>query len=108
MLRWGIKPEVDFGYKGSYNWLQNNLVNSDGGGDSNINTSTHRIYGEYSSRINSFSYRFSLGATGNIKSGDNGFSDIAFTPTLLLGYGFRQKHYMRLKLDSETTGCCRQ
>lgn len=94
--------KLDFGYKGSYNWLQNNLVNSDGEGDSNINTSTHRVYGEYSSRINSFSYRFSLGATGNIKSGDNGFSDIAFTPTLLLGYGFRQKHYMRLKLDSET------
>ena len=94
--------KLDFGYKGSYNWLQNNLANSDGGGDSNINTSTHRIYGEYSSRINSFSYRFSLGATGNIKSGDNGFSDIAFTPTLLLGYGFKQKHYMRLKLDSET------
>lgn len=94
--------KLDFGYKGSYNWLQNNLVNSDGEGDSNINTSTHRVYGEYSSRIKSFSYRFSLGATGNIKSGDNGFSDIAFTPTLLLGYGFKQKHYMRLKLDSET------
>ena len=94
--------KLDFGYKGSYNWLQNNLVNSDGEGTSDVNTSTHRIYGEYSSRINSFSYRFSLGATGNIKSGDNGFSDIAFTPTLLLGYGFKQKHYMRLKLDSET------
>ena len=94
--------KLDFGYKGSYNLLQNNLMNSDGQGTSDVNTSTHRIYGEYSSRINSFSYRFSLGATGNIKSGDNGFSDIAFTPTLLLGYGFRQKHYMRLKLDSET------
>ena len=94
--------KLDFGYKGSYNRLQNNLMNSDGQGTSDVNTSTHRIYGEYSSRINSFSYRFSLGATGNIKSGDNGFSDIAFTPTLLLGYGFRQKHYMRLKLDSET------
>ena len=94
--------KLDFGYKGAYNWLQNNLANSDGGGISNINTSTHRVYGEYSSRINSFSYRFSIGATGNIKSGENGFSDIAFTPTLLLGYGFRQKHYMRLKLDSET------
>lgn len=94
--------KLDFGYKGSYNRLQNNLMNSDGQGTSDVNTSTHRIYGEYSSRINSFSYRFSLGATGNIKSGDNGFSDIAFTPTLLLGYGFRQKHYMRLRLDSET------
>ena len=94
--------KFDFGYKGSYNRLQNNLMNSDGQGTSDVNTSTHRVYGEYSSRINSFSYRFSLGATGNIKSGDNGFSDIAFTPTLLLGYGFRQKHYMRLKLDSET------
>ena len=94
--------KLDFGYKGSYNRLQNNLMNSDGQGTSDVNTSTQRIYGEYSSRINSFSYRFSLGATGNIKSGDNGFSDIAFTPTLLLGYGFRQKHYMRLKLDSET------
>ena len=94
--------KLNFGYEGSYNWLQNNLVNSDGEGDSNINTSTHRVYGEYSSMINSFSYRFSLGAAGNIRSGDNGFSDIAFTPTLLLGYGFRQKHYMRLKLDSET------
>lgn len=96
------KHKLDFGYKGSYNRLQNNLMNSDGQGTSDVNTSTHRIYGEYSSRINSFSYRLSLGATGNIKSGDNGFSDIAFTPTLLLGYGFRQKHYMRLKLDSET------
>ena len=94
--------KLDFGYKGSYNRLQNNLMNSDGQRTSDVNTSTHRIYGEYSSRINSFSYRFSLGATGNIKSGDNGFSDIAFTPTLLLGYGFRQKHYMRLRLDSET------
>ena len=94
--------KLDLGYKGSYNRLQNNLMNSDGQGTSDVNTSTHRIYGEYSSRINSFSYRFSLGATGNIKSGDNGFSDIAFTPTLLLGYGFRQKHYMRLRMDSET------
>ena len=94
--------KLDFGYKGSYNLLQNNQTNSDGQRTSDVNTSTHRIYGEYFSRINSFSYRFSLGATGNIKSGDNGFSDIAFTPTLLLGYGFRQKHYMRLKLDSET------
>ena len=94
--------KLDFGYKGSYNWLQNDLMNSTGGGISEVNTSKHRFYGEYSSRINSFSYRLSLGATGNIKSGNNGFSDIAFTPTLLLGYGFRQKHYMRLKLDSET------
>lgn len=94
--------KLDFGYKGSFHRLQNDLLNSAGEGSSEVNTSTHRVYGEYSSRINSFSYRFSLGATGNIKSGDNGFSDIAFTPTLLLGYGFRQKHYMRLKLDSET------
>lgn len=94
--------KLDFGYKGSYNWLQNDLKNSAGKGISKVTTSTHRVYGEYSSRIKSLSYRFSLGATGNIKSGDNGFSDIAFTPTLLLGYGFRQKHYMRLKLDSET------
>ena len=46
--------KFDFGYKGSYNWLQNKLVNSDGEGNSNINTSTHRIYGEYSSKISEF------------------------------------------------------
>lgn len=90
---------LNIGYKGSYNWLRNEPMMGD---VSYINTSSHRIYGEFASMKQSFSYRFSLGATANMKFGDNGFSDIAFTPTLLLGYGFNQKHYVRLRLDSET------
>lgn len=87
------------GYKGTIGFLRSDLA---GSGVSNVRTGRQRIYGEYTSRLGSFSYRVSLGAENNLKAGDNGFSRFSFSPTLLLSYRLSPRNMLRLKLDSET------
>lgn len=94
---------LNFGYRGMAQWLNNTHHGNGEDYMTTVNTSAHRIFGEYSSRINDFSYRLSLGATGNIRHGGaEGFKDIAFTPMVLLGYKLKSNHFLRLKLTSAT------
>lgn len=88
------------GYKGTFGFLRSDLA---GGGVSKVRTGRQRLYGEYSSRHGSFSYRVSLGAENNLKAGDDGFSRFAFSPTLLLSYRLNKRNMLRLRLDSETS-----
>ena len=69
------------GYRGAFGFLRSDLW---GSGVTNVRTGRQRLYGEYSSRHGSFSYRVSLGAENNMKAGADGFSRFAFSPTLLL------------------------
>lgn len=87
------------GYRGTIGFLRSDLV---GSGVSNVRTGRQKIYGEYTSRLGSFSYRVSLGAENNLKAGDNGFSRFSFSPTLLLSYRLSPRNIMRLRLNSET------
>ena len=87
------------GYRGAFGFLRSDLS---GSGVTNVRTGRQRLYGEYSSRHGSFSYRVSLGAENNMKAGDDGFSRFAFSPTLLLSYRLNKRNMLRLRLDSET------
>lgn len=87
------------GYRGTVGFLRSDLA---GSGVSNVRTGRQKIYGEYTSRLGSFSYRVSLGAENNLKAGDNGFSRFSFSPTLLLSYRLSPRNMLRLKFDSET------
>lgn len=87
------------GYKGTFGFLRSDLA---GSGVSKVRTGRQRLYGEYSSRHGSFSYRVSLGAENNMRAGDDGFSRFAFSPTLLFSYRLNKRNILRLRLDSET------
>lgn len=96
--------KLNFGYRGNIQWLQSNrLYDVEPNDITTVKTSTHKVFGEYSSQIRNFSYRVSIGATGNIKMGSKqNFKDIAFTPALLIGYKLRHNQFLRLKLTSGT------
>ena len=85
------------GYRGSFGFLRSDLA---GSAVTNVRTGRQRLFGEYSSRHGSFSYRLSLGAENNMKAGDDGFSRFAFSPTVLLSYRLNKRNMLRLRLDS--------
>ena len=102
-LVWSYAKEnrtFNAGYRGAFGFLRSDLS---GSGVTNVRTGRQRLYGEYSSRHGSFSYRVSLGAENNMKAGDDGFSRFAFSPTVLLSYRLNKRNMLRLRLDSETS-----
>lgn len=99
------KVELTAGYRGNFNFLSNELSNSlaDDQSEEEIRTQKHYFYGEVTGRIKSFMYRASLGGNCDIKSGNDGFRNLTFTPLFLIGYNINQDHNIRLSFQSSTT-----
>lgn len=99
------KANLTLGYRGTFNFLNNETQNSVSGGksSSDIDTQKHYLYGEVNGRLNKFMYRLSLGGTYDRKSGSNGYDNVTFTPVAMVGYRFSGNNSLRLMYTSGTT-----
>lgn len=98
------RAQLTVGYRSHCNFLSNELRNSvsERLQTEHITTQKHYLYAEISGKLHSWLYRASLGATGDIRSGADGFRNLTFTPVVMLGYAIDRANTLRIAYDSET------
>lgn len=96
--------EMTIGYQGKYNFLNNELSNSlsESRHLEDIRTQKHYFYGDISGEYHKLMYRASIGGNIDKRLGNNGFSNLTFTPVFLIGYKLNKANSLRLQYTSNT------
>lgn len=91
------KSKLNTGYRISNNFISNDLTNLSGKSQFDVNYLEQYFYSEISGRKDKLMYRLGVGLTNiHNKSAEATFNDWTFTPTLVLGYSFKNNKTIRL------------